>query len=690
MTVSIEYRDSIAIIWVENPPVNAIGHVVRQGIDDALTALGTNKDVSAIILACKGRTFLSGADIMEFGKPVQEPILPDVLLHLERMQMPVIAALYGSVFGGGLETALACHYRIAAQGTKIGLPEVTLGIIPGAGGTQRLPRLIGVEAALDVIATGTPIAAEKALSLGAVDRISEGGLLEDALAFAKEVSAEYIPAPLSQRDINTPDDDSNLFDRMRATLAKKKRGFDAPQRCVDAVEAAVTKPFDEGMTFERELFVALRDGAQSRALRHMFFAEREAAKVPGLDKSQPTRDIATVGVIGAGTMGAGITLAFLNAGFAVTLVEVNEASLDRGIAHIENVTQSSVAKGRLSEEKATLIRECLTPTLSFDNLANADLIIEAVFEDITVKQNVMEKVDKVAKKGSILATNTSYLDVNQIANFTRRPSDVVGLHFFSPANIMKLLEIVRGEQTAPDVLQTCVKLSKRLGKVGVVAGVCHGFIGNRMLQGYQREAGLLILEGASPAQVDRALTNFGMAMGPMAVGDLAGLDIGYMNRQAMNPHDYEQKAFLVADRLVEEGRKGQKTSAGWYHYEEGNRKPLHDPVTDEIIAAIRAEQSVSPREITDEEIVERCIYALVNEGAKIVEEGIAYRASDIDVIYVNGYGFPRYRGGPMQYAKEAVLKNVVQSIQKYEETFGPRWWTPSDYLIQCAVGDGTW
>ena len=690
MTVSLEYREDLAIIWVDNPPVNAINHSVRQGILDALTKLDGNKYLLAIILACRGRTFLSGADIAEFGKPAKTPILPDVLDHIERMHVPVIAALFGSVLGGGFESALCCHYRIAANSTKVGFPEVNLGLIPGAGGTQRLPRLIGVEAAVDVITSGAPLSAKAAQKVGAVDQISDGDLLEDAITFAKDVGRKGLPTPLSQCVIEDPGRYEQVFVRARQTLATSKKGFYAPLAAVVAIEAAVNLSFKEGLAYERKVFEQLRDGAESKALRHMFFAEREVTKIPDIGENCEGRSVTSVGVIGAGTMGTGIAMAFLNAGFRVTLVDASNEALKHGLSQVEKTYDRQVVKGRMTEDAVRDVLSALSTSLSYDELVGADLIIEAVFEEIDVKKEVFRKMDRAAKAGAILATNTSYLDVNAIAGFTDRPTDVIGLHFFSPAHIMKLLEIVRADATSREVLQTCLKLSKRLGKVGVVSGVCHGFIGNRMLQGYQREAGLLVLEGASPMQVDRALTEFGFAMGPFAVGDLAGLDIGYMNRKSMAPEDYEPQAFLVADRLVEHGRKGQKTGAGWYKYDSGDRTPRPDRVTKDMIDGVRADVGIKSRPVKDQEIVERCVYALVNEGARIVDEGIAYRASDIDVVYVNGYGFPRYRGGPMHYAQTIGLKTVYETITSYKDRFGPRWWTPSPYLHASAQGDGTW
>ena len=685
MIVSLEKENDIGLIWIDNQPVNAIGNAVRSGLVSVLEQVSNEVDLKAVVLACRGRTFCSGADITEFGKPVKKPILPDVLLKIEALDIPVIAALHGTVFGGGFELALACHYRIAEAHTKLGLPEVTLGLVPGAGGTQRLPRLIGVEPSLEMVTSGKPISAEEAFKLGAVDQVTDGDLIVAALSFANEVKSKTLRMALSKIDLISGEQYSALFKRTRRGLRTRKKGFKTPLFCVDAIEAAVKLPFSDGMAVERKLSLETRSSDESKALRHMFFAERQAAKIPYRDsKHISTRDLSSIGIIGAGTMGSGIALAFLNAGFDVTVVDANDAALERGLNHIKKTIDSSVAKGRLSREDADTQLGTLKTSLSYGALSESDLIIEAVFEDMSVKEAVMRELDQVAKEGAILATNTSYLNVNQIADFTKRPGDVIGLHFFSPANMMKLVEIVRADKTDQDVLQTSIKLAKRLGKTGVVSGVCHGFIGNRMLQGYQRETGLLVLEGASPQQVDKALTNFGMAMGPFAVGDLAGLDIGYMNRQNMGINDYEPKAFLIADRLVEMDRKGQKAGAGWYRYEDGSRAALADPIIDDVIQEIRSEQAIVVREITDSEIITRCMAALVNEGAKILDEGIAYLASDIDVVYVNGYGFPRYKGGPMHYAEHIGLQEMTKNISELAEKFGSRWWTASDYLLSRA------
>ena len=683
-----ENAGDVALIWINNPPVNAISHAVREGIMRELAAAQDDGRVRAIVLACQGRTFCAGADIAEFDAPIAPPVLPDIITAIETCPKPVVAALFGTVLGGGLELALGCHGRIAAPGTRAGLPEVTLGLIPGAGGTQRLPRLIGLEAALDLVVSGRPISAEKALSLGLVDALAAGDLLDEASAMGRARAIEGAPdeealEPICKRKVQSRDVAAALA-KARSEAAAKARGQIAPQRAIDALEAALSLTLAEGLARERAIFEELKGSNQARALRHIFFAEREALKIPGLEDKTVAREIVSAGVIGAGPMGRGIAMAFANGGVPVTVVEVTQAALDAAMAEIESTYRSSVDRGRLSKDEAAARSSRITPAIDYGALAKCDLVVEAVFEEIDVKKQVFKKLDAVAKPGAILATNTSYLDVDVIAAQTARPGDVLGTHFFSPANVMRLLEIVRGNATKPDVLAGVLKLAKRIGKQGVVSGVCHGFIGNRLLQGYIREAGLLLLEGAAPTAVDAALTDFGMAMGLLAVMDLAGLDIGYANRQSQDKSTYDARAFRLFDELVEMGRFGQKTGAGIYSYADDPRRPVPDLLVHELIETIAADEGIERREISPGEIVKRCILAIVNEGARVVAEGIAYRAGDVDVVYVNGYGFPRYRGGPMFWADAQGLGHVYDEICAFRDAHGSRWWEPAPLLAKLA------
>ena len=655
MTSAVNYTltGRIGVISVDNPPVNALSHAVRQGLLNAFETAAAD-DSEAVLLICEGRTFIAGADISEFGKPLREPWLPDLYNRIEASKKIVVSAIHGTALGGGFEAALATHYRCAPASAKVGLPEVKLGLLPGAGGTQRTTRLAGVEAALGLMTSGVPIHAERALALGLVDRIVDGELLAEALAWVNEL-LDGGATPRRSGEQPVPAYDASIFDMYRATLAKKARGQLAPQAIVDCVEAAVTMSFDEGLRFERGRFMSLMQGEQSAALRHFFFAERQASKVEGLAKETPTRPIESVGIIGGGTMGGGIAMSFANAGIPVTLVEINDEALQRGLAIVRRNYEGSVKRGKLSEDGAAANLALISGATDYAALADVDLIIEAVFEDPELKKEIFAKLDDACKAGAILATNTSYQDVNAIAAATRRPQDVIGLHFFSPAHIMKLLEVVRAEKTADDVLATCMRLAKRIRKVPVVSGVCYGFIGNRMLQPYARQTQLLLLEGATPAQVDAAMEGFGMAMGPLRVFDLAGLDVGYKARQALPESERGDPAsYRVPDLLVEAGRLGQKSGAGFYAYDE-NHRPSPDVEVQRIIEKSAAELGIPRREISDEEIVKRLVGALLDEGREIVEEGIAQRASDIDVVYVYGYGFPAYRGGPMFYGDAAGL-----------------------------------
>jgi len=685
-TVDLERRRNVAVICVDNPPVNAISHAVRDGVVKALADADADPAVEAIVLAARGRTFMAGADITEFGKPPQPPLLPDVVDALEAPGKPVVAAIHGTALGGGLEMALGCHYRIAAPDAKLGLPEVNLGIIPGAQGTQRLPRLAGVPKALEMIVSGKPVPAKEAQAAGIVDELAEGDLLEDAVAYAGRLAAGNAPLRrISAMDAPVEGSDAAAFAAFREKNARALRNLTAPERAIQAVEAAVKLSFAEGRKRERALIEACFADPQSGALRHAFFAERQTARVPGLPKDADTRAVESVGIVGGGTMGRGIALAFAAAGFPVTIAEQTGEAADAARKAIAATLDKGVAKGKITPEARDAQLGRLGVVTHLSALSQADLIVEAVFEDMKVKKDVFTRLDGIAKDRAILATNTSYLDVNEIAAATARPGDVIGLHFFSPANIMKLLEIVRAEKTADDVLATALKLAKAIGKTPVVAGVCRGFIGNRMLQGYQREAGLLLLEGATPEQVDRAMTGFGYAMGPFQVSDLAGIDIGYLLRKGSDPSTYDPQAFRVHDRLVEQGRKGQKTGAGFYSYTDGTAQP--DPAVLDIIAEEAEKAGFERREIGDGEIVERCVLPLINEGAAILEEGIAIRSADIDVVYLYGYGFPRWRGGPMYYVDSLGLDHVLARIEACRARHGDRWWTPQG-LLQRLAGEG--
>jgi len=681
-------RDAAAVITLDNPPVNGLGHALRSAIVAAVDAAQADPAVKAIVLVGAGKLFSGGADIREFNTPKAsaEPTLHTVIRVVESSAKPVVAAIAGHCMGGGLELSLACHYRVASPDALLGLPEVKIGLLPGAGGTQRLPRAVGVETALNMIVSGNPVPAEQLRDTALVDRIVEGDLLPGALAFAREV-ADKRPLPrVRDRPAVEPNAEA-FFQFARNTVAAVAKNFPAPGKCVDAVAASVSKPFEDGLKYERELFLQLIQSPESRALRHAFFGERAASKIPDVAADTPTRKVESVAVIGAGTMGGGIAMNFLNAGIPVTILEMKQEALDRGLATIRRNYESSVKRGKLTADKLEERMALLKPTLSYDDLRAADLLIEAVFEEMGVKEAVFRKLDEVAKPGAILATNTSTLDVNRIAAATKRPQDVVGMHFFSPANVMKLLEVVRGAKTAKDVLATVMQVAKKIRKTAVVSGVCDGFIGNRMVEQYLRQALFLLEEGAAPQQVDRAMEKFGMAMGPFRMSDLAGNDIGWAirkRRYVERPHFVYSR---VADRLCEQGRFGQKTGAGWYRYEAGRRDAIPDPKVDEIIAAYRKEKGIAPRRIDDAEIVERCVYALANEGARILEEGIAARASDIDMVYLTGYGFPLHRGGPMLYADMAGLYNVVRSMRRFEaDPHGdPSFWKPAPLLAKLAA-----
>ncbi|SOB87769.1 3-hydroxyacyl-CoA dehydrogenase [Sphingomonas guangdongensis] len=645
---------SVLVITSNNPPVNALGAAVRQGLAAAVEQGLADPDVTAMVIACAGRTFFAGADISEFGKPMQEPMLPTLVDQIEAADKPIVAAIHGTALGGGCEVALGCHYRIAVSSAKLGLPEVKLGILPGAGGTQRLPRVAGVEVALELATKGASIPATRAQAAGLVDRLAgEDSLLADAVAFARDV-ADTRPLPRASEKPMTVE--PGVFDTFRAANAKRFRGYDAPAEIIDVIEATAALPYVEGVQRERQSFMKLIMGVQSAAQRHIFFAERKASKIDDVPEDTTLRPIKRVGVIGAGTMGGGISMNFLSAGIPVTIVEMKQEALDRGAGVMRKNYEASAAKGRLKPEQVEQAMGLLTPTLDFDALGECDLIIEAVYEEMGVKKDIFTRLDGIAKPGAILASNTSYLDINEIASVTKRRGDVVGMHFFSPANVMKLLEVVRGDATAPDVLATVMDLAKKIRKVAVVAGVCYGFIGNRMLIPRQMEAMKLLHEGATPAQVDKVHVDFGMPMGPFQMADLAGVDIGW--------HRDPSRIENIRDALAAENRWGQKTGAGFYDYDE-KRTPSPSPRVTEIIDDFRAKTNTPQHEITDEEVVERTLYTMVNEGARILEEGKAQRASDIDVVWIYGYGWPPYRGGPMFWADTVGLKTIVAGLEKH-------------------------
>jgi 3-hydroxyacyl-CoA dehydrogenase len=679
---------SIGIITINNPPVNALSPGVPEGIADAIDELEKDASLNAAVLIGSGTTFVAGADIKEFGKITSGKsrgagLLP-LLLKIEDCGKPVVMAIHGSAFGGGLELAMAGHCRVAVRSAKIGQPEVKLGIIPGAAGTQRLPRLAGVAKAVEMCSEGNPLNAEEALTFGIVDKLIDGDLLAGAIAFAQEIAEKPAPKTRERNDkLGDPQQNSAIFASARENVRKKQRGMIAPLAAIDAVEAATKLPFEEGCQLEQKLFTDCLLSPQSKALIHVFFGEREVAKIPDTLKDSPLLPIQSAGVVGAGTMGAGIAMVLANAGIPVLLKEVDQAALDRGMANIEKNYTSSVKRGRFTQQFVEERLKLIQPTLNFAAFANVDLVIEAVFEGMALKKEVFAQLDKICKSGAILATNTSTLDVDEIASATSRPQFVIGTHFFSPANVMRLLEIVRGKATSTEVIATCMQLSKKLGKVGVLVGNCRGFVGNRMFHPYVRESVFLLEEGATVEQVDSALYDFGMAMGPLAVGDLAGLDVGWRIRKEYRHLEKPgiRQAF-AGDRLCELGRFGQKTGAGWYKYGE-NRQAIPDPEVTGLVKRWAAEAGIPQRNISREEIVDRCVYALVNEGARILEQGYALRSVDIDIIYINGYGFPAHRGGPMWYADTVGLKNVYDRILEFRERHGEIW-EPAPLLKQLA------
>lgn len=692
-TVGYQRQADIAVLWLDNPPVNGLGDSTRAGIHAGLKLAVEDQGVVGIVIAGTGKVFCGGADIRQFNTPAAtaRPQLRDIQQWMEASPKPVVAAIHGVALGGGLELALGCHYRVVAHDARLGLPEVNIGLVPGGGGTQRLPRLVGVERALDMIQHGTPVTGKGAVQIGLADAVTEGaGATRDAgevvalaVEFCRRAAARSSAHPLvAAHEVQGSSID---FEARLAAVSRKSRNASAQRACVLCLKAATQLSFSEGLAFERARFDELVAGAESQSLRHIFFAEREAPKFND-GKGQTLRVIDRVAVLGAGTMGVGITMAFVNAGIPVTLVEREQAALDRGMALIRRNYDVTASKGKLTSAQIKERIARIAPSLEFDALADADLVIEAVFEDMAVKRDIFERLDKVCKPTAILATNTSRLDVDVIAASTRRPGDVIGLHFFSPANVMKLLEVVRGKATGLDVIATCLAMAQRIQKVPVLVGVCEGFVGNRMLTPYWREAGFLLEEGASPQQVDRALTEFGMAMGPLTMADLAGMDINWATRKRLaSTRPAHLRYSSVADRICEMGRFGQKTSGGYYRYEPGSRTPVPDPLIDDLIADCAREAGITRRAVSDEEIVERCMLALINEGAHILEEGIAQRASDIDVVYVHGYGFPAWRGGPMFYAETLGLDKVLARIRALRDAHGAHW-EPAPLLERLVSG----
>jgi 3-hydroxyacyl-CoA dehydrogenase len=681
--VNYELRDNVAVITIDNPPVNALSQAVRQGIQDGVRRAAEDQDAVAAVIIGGGRTFIAGADIREFGKPMQEPDLNSVIADIEKCSKPVVAALHGTALGGGLEVALGAHYRCIVPSGRVGLPEVHLGLLPGAGGTQRLPRIAGVEMALDMIVSGRHVKAQEALEHGIVDRIVEGDLLEDAIGYAKELAN----AGASLRKIRDlpAQADAKVFDDFEKSIARRQRGFLAPFHCIKAVRAAVeSKTFEEGMQRERELFAELMASDESKAQRYVFFGEREVAKIPDVPKDTRPVDIKNAAVVGAGTMGGGIAMCFANAGIPVKLLEIEEDALKRGVEIIRKNYANTVAKGRLSEEDMQKRLSLIQPTMDYKDIADADIVIEAVFEEMGVKKEVFGTLDEVMKQGAVLATNTSTLDIDEIASATKRPEWVIGTHFFSPANVMRLLENVRGKASSAETIATVMTMGRRIGKIAVLAGNCDGFIGNRMLHKYRQQADFMLEEGAMPWDIDRVIYDFGLPMGPFQMGDLAGNDVSWRIRKGkahLRPNDMRYCA--IPDKLCEMGRFGQKTQAGWYDYDE-NRKATPSKVVEELILNESKERGIERREISDQEILERCIYPMINEGARILEEGIAIRPVDIDIVWINGYGFPAYRGGPMFYGSLIGLDKVHEAILKYREQHGSYFFEPAPLLEKLA------
>jgi 3-hydroxyacyl-CoA dehydrogenase len=693
MSADYQVHADVAVITLNNPPVNGMGYDTRLAVVKGVAQAVADPAVKAIVITGHGKAFSGGADIREFGTPkaIQEPNLLSVIALMENCSKPVVAAMHTLVMGGGLELALGCHYRIAAPGTSVALPEVKLGLIPGAGGTQRLPRALGVEPALNMIVSGEAIKSEMLASLPGqklFDQMAQShqSLMDEALAFAREI-ADVRPLP-KVRDLPCKHPQGDAYFQFARNMVKgMAKDYPAPPKAVDAVEAATKKPFAEGMAFERENFINLMWTPECRALRHLFGAQRAASKIPDVPSDTPVREIKQVAIIGAGTMGGGIAMNFLNAGIAVKMLETKQEALDRGVATIKKNYEDRIKKGKLKEDAFTKRMALLSTTLSYKDISQADLVIEAVFEEIGVKEAVFKQLDAVMKPGAILASNTSTLDINKIAHFTQRPQDVVGMHFFSPANVMKLLEVVRGKDTAKDVLATVMDVAKKIKKIAVVSGVCDGFIGNRMIEQYGRQAGFLLDEGCTPAQVDRAAEKFGWAMGPFRMSDLAGNDIGWAIRKRRYQEQPNMRYSKTADLLCEQGRFGQKTGAGWYDYKPGKRDAIPNKDVEAMIAEHRKSLGINPRKISDEEIVQRLVFSLINEAAHILEEGIASKASDIDMVYISGYGFPIYRGGPMNYADQLGLFNVVQAMHRFAANphDDAEFWKPAPLLAKLAA-----
>ena len=693
MTADYKVHGTVAVITLNNPPVNGLGYATRLALTNGLAQANGDGAVKAIVITGAGKAFSGGADIKEFGSPkaLQEPNLLSVILAVENSAKPVVAAIHSVCMGGGLELALGCHYRMAAPGCSVALPEVKLGLIPGAGGTQRLPRALGVEPALNMIVSGEPVKSELLAMIPGqklFDKMASSAeaLAAEALAFAMEV-ADARPLPLVRNlPCRHPQGDA-YFQFARNMVKGMAKNYPAPPKCVDAVEAATKQKFEAGLVTERDIFINLMWSPESRALRHIFMAERAASKIPDVPADTAQRAINSVAVIGAGTMGGGIAMNFLNAGIPVKMLEMKQEALDRGLATIAKNYESQVKKGKLKQDKYEQRMSLLSTTLSYDDLSDADMVIEAVFEELGVKEAVFKELDRVMKPGAILASNTSTLDVDKIAAFTKRPEDVVGMHFFSPANVMKLLEVVRGAKTSKDVLATVMTVAKKIRKTAVLSGVCDGFIGNRMIEQYGRQGGFLLDEGCTPAQVDKAVEKFGFAMGPFRMGDLAGNDIGWAIRKRRYMEKPDMKYSKTADLLCEKGRFGQKTGAGWYDYVAGKRDAIPNAEVEQMIAAHRDSLGIQPRKISDEEIVQRLVFSLVNEAAHILEEGIANKASDIDIVYIFGYGFPPHRGGPMNYADEVGLFNVVLAMDRFAQNplDDASFWKPAPLLAQLAA-----
>ncbi len=688
MPLKTEVHGAVALVRFENPPVNALSHALRAAIFDQLSALNSQNEVSAIVFTGSGRCFCGGADIREFDQDVRhaEPLVPTLIDAVERLDKPVVAAIHGVALGGGCELALGCHYRVAPKDARLGLPEIKLGLMPGAGGTQRLPRLVGLEAALNMILSGEPVNAERALELGLVDELAEGDLIGTAVAFAeaRARSGEALRRS-SNLEVPPPKDASALLETAKARFLRRARGLIAPAHCLESVANALNMPFAAGVARERELFIECRESEQSKAQRHLFFAEREAAKVPGVGRDTPVSKIERAAVVGCGTMGVGIAVCFADAGIPVVVRDSSRDALDEGLARIQGIYEAQVAKGRLTRSEKDVRLSRIVRAERLDAVADADIVIEAIVEDMDAKRGLFESLDALCKPDAILATNTSSLDVNVISAATKRPDRVIGTHFFSPANVMKLMENVRGDATSPATIASVMRLSKALGKVGVLVGVCDGFVGNRMYHNYTRQAAFLLEDGALPQQVDEVIYEFGFPMGPFAVGDLAGLDVSWRIRQRRAPtRPADERYSPVADRLCELGRFGQKTGAGWYRYESGSRKPQPDPQVEALIMARSEEMDLERRRIEAKEIVERCIYVLINEGARILEEGIASRPGDIDVIWRYGYGFPVHRGGPMFYADRIGINIVRDALQRYYQQHGDAALKPAPMIEALA------